>query len=399
MGPAPIPYGRHEVTDGDMQAVLSALQSGSLTQGPRVAEFEEAIASACGARYAVAVSSGTAGLHLAMLAAGLGPGDSVLVPANTFVASANCALYAGAEVRVVDIEPETHNLSITHLERTLANRSGPERPRVVVPVHFAGHPVNLPALATVAHRHGLLMIEDACHALGAAIRAGGDWFQIGCGRWSIATVLSLHPVKHITAGEGGVVLTNDGSLAARVRTLRHHGIVRDPEHFERVEGRDEPWYYEMQMLGFNYRLTDLQCALGLSQLRRLAGYVGRRREIAARYEAALAGLAHVRLPTEAPWARHAYHLFVLEVDFDALGISRVEVMRRLRAQGVGSAVHYIPLYRQPYYRKRYGLDPAQFPVTEAYYERALTIPLFPSMTDAQVDYVASAVRRVLGQSI
>lgn len=390
-----IPYGHQEVTDADIQAVVEALRADFLTQGPRVAAFEAAVAAACGARHAVAVSSGTAALHLAALAVGLNPGDAVLVPANTFVASANCGLYAGAEVRLVDIEPGTHNLSLTSLDRELTTRSRPERPRVVVPVHFAGHPVDLPALAALARRHGLTIIEDASHALGAAWLEEGRWYPVGCGRWSAATVFSLHPVKHITTGEGGVVLTDDDTIAASVRTLRHHGITRDPKLLERAEYRDQPWYYEMQALGFNYRLTDVQCALGLSQLSRLPAYLERRRQIARRYAAALQGLEHVRLPVEAPWARHAYHLFVLEIDFAALGTRRVEVMRRLRDDGIETAVHYIPIYRHPYYQKRYGLDPADFPETEAYYSRALTIPLFPAMTDAAVDRVVTALQRVL----
>ncbi len=392
----PIPYGHQDITEADIQAVVDALRADFLTQGPRVAAFEAEVAAACRARHAVAVSSGTAALHLAALAVGLGPGDAVLVPANTFVASANCALYAGAEVRLVDIEPGTHNVSLASLDRALTTWLRPERPRVVVPVHFAGHPVDLPGLAALARRHGLTIIEDASHALGAASLEGGQWHPVGCGRWSAATVLSLHPVKHITTGEGGVVLTDDAGIAAAVRSLRHHGIVRDPALLEQAEGRDQPWYYEMQALGFNYRLTALQCALGLSQLSRLPAYLERRRQIARRYAAAFQGLRHVRLPVEAPWARHAYHLFVIEVDFAALGTRRVEVMRRLRGEGIQTAVHYIPIYRHPYYRKRYGLDPADFPETEAYYARALTIPLFPAMTDADVDRVVNAVRRVLG---
>ncbi len=391
-----IPYGRQSIAEEDIRAVVEALQADYLTQGSRVGAFEEAVANACGARHAIAVSSGTAALHLAALAIGLGPGDLLFTSANTFVASANCALYVGAEPRLVDIDPETLGLSLEALERELEEARGRGRPRVVVPVHFAGHPVDLRRLAAIAGRHGLAVIEDACHGLGGAIVDGDSAWPIGCGRWSDLTVLSTHPVKHITTGEGGVILTNDGALAGRLRQLRTHGIVKDPEAFERPEGALEPWYYEMQALGYNYRLTDVQCALGLSQLRRLGQFVARRKAIAARYREVFADLPAVRLPREAPWARHAYHLFVLEVDFPGLGLTRAEAMRRLRDEGIGTQVHYIPVYRQPYYRRRYRLDPTDYPNCEVYYRSALSIPLFPAMTDAQVEQVVVGVRKVLG---
>jgi UDP-4-amino-4,6-dideoxy-N-acetyl-beta-L-altrosamine transaminase len=390
-----IPYGRQDIDDADIAAVVEALRSEFLTQGRRVADFEAALAEACGARHAVAVSSGTAALHLAALAAGVGPGDLVYTSANTFVASANCALYAGAEPRLVDIEPDG-GLSLEALERALSRASG-GRPRAVVPVHFAGHPVDLPALAKLARRHGLAVIEDACHALGAVVVEDGRAWPVGCGRWSDMAVLSTHPVKHVTTGEGGAVLTNDDTLAARLRTLRTHGIVREPQFLERREGADEPWWYEMQSLGLNYRLTDIQAALGASQLRRLPAFVARRRAIAARYAEALAGLPAVRLPEERPWARHSYHLYVIQVDFARLGTTRAEAMRRLRAEGVGSQVHYIPIYRQPYFRRRFDWSPGAYPGCEQFYAGALSIPMFPAMTDADVDQVVRVVRRVLGR--
>lgn len=393
---APIPYGHQDVTDEDVAAVVEALRGDFLTQGPRVAAFERAVAEACGAAHAVAVSSGTAGLHLAALALGLGPGDLAFVPANTFLATASAVLHAGADVHLVDIEPATLGLSPAGLEQALAAAGGRGRPRAVVPVHFAGHPVDMPALAGLARRHGLAVIEDACHALGGALREGDRWWPVGCGRWSDLAVISLHPVKAITAGEGGVVLTGDAELAARLRSLRNHGIVRDPGRFERAEGRDEPWYYEMQALGLNYRLTELQAALGRSQLGRLGSNIERRRQLADRYRRALGDLPGVGLPREAPWARHAYHLFILEVDFVRLGRSRAEVMRALREDGLETAVHYIPLYRHPYYRRRYGVEPAAFPACEAYYRSALTIPLYPALDEPRVARVVAALRRVLG---
>ncbi len=375
-----IPYGRQDLNEADCQAVLAVLKSDWLTQGPAVPRFEEAFAAYCGARFAVAVSSGTAALHLAVLAAGFGPGDEVITTPITFVATANAVVYAGGRPVFADVEPETACLDVARL----AWRLGPAS-RGIIPVHFAGQPVDLGMLATVARDNGLVLIEDAAHALGASYEVGGRWYRVGCCAHSAMTIFSLHPVKHIAAGEGGVITTNDAELAARLRLLRSHGITRDPDLLKAADG---PWYYEMQALGFNYRLTDIQAALAASQLQRLDDFVARRREIARRYDEAFAALPAVMPLEQRPSGRSSYHLYVLK----CLKVDRGELYRWLRRRGLGVNVHYIPVHLQPYYRENFAFLPGDYPEAELYYQRALTIPLYPAMSDGQVERVIELVR-------
>lgn len=380
-----IPYGRQEVTQADIDAVVAVLKSDFLTQGPAVPAFEQAVARQVGARHAVAVNSATSALHIACLALGLGRGDWLWTSPNTFVASANCALYCGASVDFVDIDEATHNMSVVALERKLiaAEREG-RLPRIVVPVHFAGEPCDLKAIRALADRYGFAVIDDASHAIGG--RYGSDC--IGGTAYSDITIFSFHPVKIITSGEGGMAVTSNEVLAAHMARLRSHGITRDPA--EMVNEVDGPWYYEQIELGFNYRMTDLQAALGLSQLQRLQPYVSRRHELAARYDRKLADLP-VSLPVRNSSnfsGLHLYEIVLREAE------RRPEVFRRLREAGIGVNVHYIPVHLQPHYRAM-GFKPGDFPVAEAYYAGAISLPLFATLTDEQQDVVVEALRSAL----
>lgn len=382
----PLPYGRQWITAEDEAAVVAALRSDWLTQGPRVEEFEAGLARATGARHAVAVSSGTAALHLAYLAVGVAPGQVVATSPLTFVATANAAVYCGARPEFVDVEPDTLCLSPRALEKRL---EGGWRPAVVVPVHFAGLPADLDKIGALAERFGFAVVEDACHALGARSLLRGAWGTVGDGRVAAATVLSFHPVKHITSGEGGAVLTNHDEVARRVRTLRSHGVAREgfrcPEQCVGPGGAPRPWYYEMQDLGFNYRITDLQCALGLAQLARLPDFVKRRRELAARYAASLAPLVSeglLRLPAEVSGRESSWHLYPVRIPS-----RRDEAYLALREAGILAQVHYTPVHLQPYYRESFGTGPGDCPAAEAYFEEGLSLPLFPAMGDDDLDRV------------
>lgn len=387
-------YGRHSVDDDDIAALERVLRGDLITQGPMVERFETAIAERVGARYAVAVSNGTAGLHIACLAAGMGPGTRGITTPLTFVASANCMIYAGAGVVFGDIDGQGLGLAPDALERELA--ADPEI-SVVLPVSFAGLPHESGNIRRIAGKR--IVIEDACHAFGASYDCGRP---VGCGAYSDMTVFSFHPVKPITTGEGGAVLTNDPELARRLRLLRNHGVERDPARIlnddQAFDGEElRPWYYEQQMLGFNYRITDIQAALGLSQLTKLDSFIERRRAIARRYDEAFSGLGEVVLPQAAPdqRARSGHHLYLGLFDFDRLGFSRSEFIRRLRRHKVGSQVHYIPVYRQPYHAARRTRPPEHFLVMEQYYSRCLSLPIYPAMTDADVERVIRAVQDAL----
>ncbi len=382
-GSAPIPYGRQQVDEDDIAAAVGALRSDRLTQGPRVEEFERALAERCGARHAVAACNGTAALHLACMAAGLGPGDELVTSPLTFAASANCALYVGAEARFADVRFDTGCMDAADLARRIG-----ERTRAVVPVHYAGHPADTDRIAEVARRVGACVIEDACHALGA----GHLGSPVGACEHSDMTVFSFHPVKHITTGEGGAVLTNDDRLAERLRVLRHHGIVADPACQRFRSEADGGWYYEVAELGHNFRITDIQCALGVSQLSKLDEWVARRREIKAAYDEALEDLPGVDLPVETPGARSSWHLYPLRVE---AGVRR-EVYDALHAAGILVQVHYVPVHLHPLYRERYGHAPGDFPAAEAYYSREVSLPMFPALTDADVGRVIATVRAALG---
>ncbi|MEO0034815.1 MAG: hypothetical protein RLZZ501_838 [Pseudomonadota bacterium] len=392
MTPPFLPYGRQGIDDGDIAAVAEVLRGPALTCGPMVDRFEMALAATVDAPAAVVCSSGTAALHLATLALALGPGDWVAVPAITFAATANAARYVGAEVAFVDVDPDTGLIDPADLARVMADKPI----KAVLPVHLAGQAADMAALAALTTPTGAALVEDACHALGSAV--GG--IPVGAGHHSAMTVFSFHPVKTICMGEGGALTTRDPALAERLRRLRSHGITREPARFEDhdaafEDGMARPHYYEMQELGFNYRASDLHCALGLSQLGRLGDFVAARARLIARYDAALAPLAPLvrpmsRLPGQTP----GWHLGVVAIDFARAGISRAEVMRALHRHGIGSQVHYIPVPDQPYYRRRYGK--LSLPGAERYYQRCLSLPLFPAMTEADVDRVVATLAAILG---
>ncbi|MEO0652227.1 MAG: UDP-4-amino-4,6-dideoxy-N-acetyl-beta-L-altrosamine transaminase [Planctomycetota bacterium] len=379
-----LPYGAQWIDADDVEAVVECLRSDYLTTGPRVGEFERAVCTAVGATHGVACSSGTAGLHAAAHVLDLGPDDEVVVPAVTFLATANCIHYCGARVVFCDVDPESGLMRPEDLEAVLTGRT-----RAVFPVHLTGRPVDLDRLASIACEAGLRIVEDAAHALGATL--GGH--RIGDGTRSVMTVFSFHPVKHITTGEGGLVTTADDELARRLRRFVSHGMERDAAHLERDS--EGPWYYEQQELGFNYRITDIQCALGLSQMAKLERFVARRRELAAHYDRLLTEVPHVRpVAGSVPEAQSAYHLYEVLVDFDAAGTTRAELMGRLRERGIGSQVHYIPVPHQPYWRRAgYGLE--DLPGAAAFYERTLSLPLFPRMADGDVERVVDGLRELL----
>ena len=381
-----IPYGRQDITPEDIAAVEAVLRSDFLTQGPAVPGFEQALAAYCGAARGVAMNSATSALHVACLALGLGPGDRLWTSPNTFVASANCGLYCGAEVDFVDTDPATYNMSVAALEAKLAAAAAENRlPRVVIPVHFAGQSCEMREIHALGQQYGFRIIEDASHAVGATYL--GE--PVGNCRYSDITIFSFHPVKIITTAEGGMAMTNDPALAERMERLRSHGITRDPAAM--AWDSEGPWYYQQVELGYNYRITDLQAALGHSQLARLDDYVARRHAIAARYDAALAGLP-LTTPWQHPDSRSALHLYPIRLHDAA---RRREVFEALRAAGIGVNVHYIPVHTQPHYH-RLGFRPGDFPEAERYYAGAISLPMFPTLTPAQQDEVVAALARVLG---
>jgi UDP-4-amino-4,6-dideoxy-N-acetyl-beta-L-altrosamine transaminase len=385
--PEPIlPYGRQTIEDDDIAAVVAALKADFLTTGPTVAAFENAFAETVGARHAVACANGTAALHLAMLALEVQPGEAVIAPSITFLATANCARYVGAEVVFADVDPMSGLMTPQTLAEAL-ERVGDRRLRAVLPVHLRGDVAELPALSALAAEAGAVLVEDAPHALGATMAFGNVAERVGDARHSAMATFSFHPVKTIATGEGGMITTNDAGLADRLRTLRSHGMVRPP-------GSD-PWWYEMAEPGFNYRLPDILCALGLSQLAKLDRFAARRRALAKAYEAALAPLAPVvRIAARPAWSDPVLHLMCVLIDFDAAGVTRREVVDALRERGVGTQVHYIPVHRQPYYRARYG--DLSLPGAEAWYGRCLSLPLYPAMADGDVGKVAEALKAALG---
>jgi len=381
-----IPYGRQTIEDDDIAAVAQALRGDLLTTGPTVETFERAFAETVGAKYAVACANGTAALHLAMLALEVGPGDAVIAPSITFLATANCARYVGAEVVFADVDAETGLMTPQTLAEALRRLEG-RRLRAVLPVHLRGDACDLPGLEALAREAGAVLVEDAPHALGTTMRFGNQAETVGDVRHSAMATFSFHPVKTIATGEGGMITTNDADLAARLRTMRSHGMVR-PDGCE-------PWWYEMPEPGFNYRLPDVLCALGLSQLKKLPRFAARRRELARFYADALAPLEPlVRQAAQPSWSEPVLHLMTVLIDFEAAGRSRAEVVEALKARGVGSQVHYIPVHRQPYYRARYG--ELELPGADAWYARCLTLPLYPGMADEDVATVVSALREALG---
>lgn len=383
-----IPYGRQDISEDDIDCVVEVLRSDFLTQGPMVPRFERIVADHVGARHALAVNSATSALHLACLALGMGPGDRLWTSPVTFVASANCALYCGAQVDFVDIDPHTYNLDVQALaaKLELAAAKG-ALPKIVVPVHLCGQPCDMAAIAELARRYDFKVIEDASHAIGGKYQ---DRFVGDC-RYSDITVFSFHPVKIVTTAEGGMMLTNDDALADRMALLRSHGITRDPAIMQRPD--EGAWYYEQINLGFNYRMTEMQAALGISQMTRLNSYVERRHQIARRYDALLEDLP-ITIPFRVEDAYSAFHLYVIRIPRQDGNPSRRQVFDSLRADGIGVNVHYIPVHTQPYYQAM-GFRPGDYPLAEDYYADAISLPMYPTLTDAQQDQVVSALTRAL----
>ena len=384
-----IPYGRQEITQADIDAVTDVLRSDFLTQGPQVPAFEASVVEATGAAHAVAVNSATSALHIACLALGVGPGDMVWTSPISFVASSNCALYTGADVDFVDIYPRTFNMSAKGLRAKLeaTQAAGGRMPKVVIPVHMAGQSAEMDVIWDLAQQYGFRVIEDASHAIGARYKNE----PVGNCRYSDVCVFSFHPVKIVTTAEGGMCTTNDAELAREMELLRSHGVTRDPELM--THEADGPWYYQQVRLGLNYRMTEMQAALGVSQMTRVHDFVARRQELAARYDERLADLPLVR-PWQHPDVYSSYHLYVIQPDLERTELSHREIFEALRADGIGVNLHYIPIHTQPYYRDL-GFSPGQFPAAESYYERAISIPLFHSMTDEQQDRVVEVLERVL----
>lgn len=383
-----IPYGRQDITQDDIDTVVDVLRSDYLTQGPKVPEFEKSIQDYCGVAHALAVNSATSALHVACLALNLGPGDEVWTSPITFVASANCARHCGANVEFVDIDPRTYNLSTEALEDKLKDRknSGGTLPSVVIPVHFGGQSCDMVAIRALSDEFGFRIIEDASHAIGGRYRDK----TIGSCRYSDITVFSFHPVKIVTTAEGGVATTENAALAQKMALLRNNGVTRDPALMTRPA--DGQWYYEQLVLGYNYRMTDIQAALGCSQMQRLDEKVSIRHQIANRYDAELAALPLV-LPFREDFSYSAFHLYVVLLE-EALASNRRAVFESLRERGIGVNVHYIPVHTQPYFR-RLGFQTGDYPYAEDYYARALSIPLFPTLTREQQDEVIAALTSAL----
>jgi UDP-4-amino-4,6-dideoxy-N-acetyl-beta-L-altrosamine transaminase len=379
-----IPYGRQSISEEDIEAVVEVLRSDFLTQGPAVPAFEESVASLSGAKYGVATNSATSALHLACLALGVGPGDSVWTSPLTFVASSNAALYCGAGVDFVDVDERTYNMCPVRLEEKLdrAAQAG-KLPKAIIPVHLAGQSCDMQAIHAAASRHGVRIIEDASHAIGGSYRSK----PVGCCEFSDIAVFSFHPVKIVTTGEGGMAMTSDPGLAEAMRLDRSHGITRDPAQLQHDDVG--PWYYEQQRLGFNYRMTDICAALGLSQMTRIEEFVARRREIAAAYDAAFADLP-VTSPWQHPDTASAWHLYVIRIDRQRASRSHREIFDSLREAGIGVNLHYIPVYRQPYYREL-GFGQGHCPNAEAYYAEAISLPMYFGLSDDEQRQVVTAV--------
>ena len=401
-----IPYGKQSISEDDIAAVVSSLRSEFLTCGPEVEAFEKEFAAFVGAKHAVAVCNATAALHLAMKVLGIGPGDRVVTSPNTFLASANAAAYVGATPDFSDIDAIFHDLAPASLEKNWRTDT-----KAVVAVDYAGAPCNMPEIARIARAHGAFVIEDACHGIGGGFRADGKQWKLGGHPWADITTFSFHPVKTMTTGEGGILVTENDEWAAKARLLRTHGVTRNSSEFTGLDSRPfpvfaerGPWYYEMQDLGYNFRITDIQCALGRTQLKRLPAFISRRQEIAAQYSEAFADLDWLSPPAfdaQPPTLDSSgfnfslsdlsLHLYTVQINFPRLGKTRTEVIQGLRNQGVGSQVLYIPVYLQPWYRRTFGYESGKCPNAEAFYARALSLPLYPSMTDQDVQKVIDSL--------
>lgn len=376
-----LPYGRQLVDEADIQAVVEVLRSDWLTTGPKVAEFEETFAAYVGASHAISFSSGTAALHAAAFTAGLKPGDEAITTPLTFAATANCILYQGATPVFADVAADTLNLNPAILPERITAKT-----RAVFAVDYAGHPAELTAILEIAQKHGLIVIEDACHALGA------EYEGARVGSVADMTAFSFHPVKHITTGEGGMVTTNNAQFAETLRRFRNHGISSDA----RQRQNSGQWYYEMVLLGFNYRLTDIVCALGIQQLKKLESNLARRRAIAARYTAEFRDMPGIIPPVVRSDVNPAWHLYPIRLDLEKLAVGRSEIFHALRAENIGASVHYIPVHLHPYYRVHFGYHGGEFPVAEDAYSRLISLPMFHGMSDQDVEDVIVAVKKIVG---
>jgi len=386
-----IPYGRQDISKEDVLAVQDVLNSDWLTQGPAIEQFEKVVAEYSGAKYAVAVSSATAALHISCLVLDLGINDVLWTTPNTFVASANCGRYCGAKVDFVDIDPKTYNMSVTALEEKLEiAKRNEELPKVIIPVHFSGQSCEMERIAELSMLYGFKIIEDAAHALGGSYKGT----KVGSCKYSELTVFSFHPVKILTTGEGGMILTNRRELYERLVRLRSHGIIRD---YEQMQGNsDGSWHYQQIELGYNYRMTDIQAALGVSQMSRLDKFVKRRNMLAERYNNALKDLP-LLLPWQRPEVYTTYHLYVIQLKLDELVKSRKEIFDELRSAGINVNVHYIPVHTQPHYQKQ-GFNEGDFPQSEKYYAGAITLPLYYGLTEEDQDYVINKLKEVITQT-
>ena len=387
----PLPYGRHWVEEEDIQAVVNVLRSDWITMGPKIDEFEQSVCCYTGAQYAVAVSSGTAALHGAMFGLGIKPGDEVITTAMTFVATANAILYLGGTPVFADIDSKTGNIDPNEIEKKVTPKT-----KAIIPVHYAGLPCDMAALREIANRYNVRIVEDAAHALGAEYRLDNKWYKVGeCAHSDMAT-FSFHPVKHITTGEGGMILLNDKVLEEKTRRIRMHGVSLDIR--KRLD-KESIWLYEMVDLGYNYRISDFQCALGISQLKKLNRFLKRRVEIAERYYSAFQEVEELSLPNPssslAAVNKHAWHLYVIQLQLDKLKGTRENIYFALRAENIWPQVHYIPVHLHPYYQKRLGYKKGDFPVAESFYERILSLPLYPKMSDEDVDDVVEGVTKVI----
>jgi len=376
-----LPYGHQSIDEEDIEAVVEVLRSDWITTGPKVGEFEESIANYVGSRFAVSFSSGTAALHAAAYASGLGPGDEAITSPMTFCATANCILYQGAKPVFADVSGDTLNIDTNEIARKITRKT-----KAIIPVDYAGHPADLDEIFELAEMNHLLVIEDACHALGAKYKGQR------VGSISDMTVFSFHPVKHITTGEGGMVTTNDLRIAERIRQFRNHGIKGDARQRQSIG----QWYYEMNDLGYNYRLTDIGCALGLSQLKKLGANLLRRQEIAAKYKAAFEGLPAIIRPVECSHVTSAWHLYPIRFNPGLVNGDRSEIFAALRAENIGVNVHYIPVHLHPYYRERFGYENGDYPVAEAAYETLISLPMFHGMRDQDIQDTIDAVIKVFG---
>ena len=380
-----ISYGRQCIDEKDIKAVVDVLESDFLTQGPAVEDFEKYVADYTGSKYAVAVNSATSALHIACMAAGMKKGDVLWTSPNTFVASANCALYCGAEADFVDIDDDTYNMSIDLLEAKL--KTAKVKPKVVIPVHFAGQSCDMERISALSKEYGFWVVEDASHAVGATYKDT----KVGCSRYSAMTIFSFHPVKIATSAEGGMILTNDKNLYDKLLLFRSHGITRNADFMRKTS--DGPWYYEQIDLGYNYRMTDVLAALGKSQMGKVDVFVERRRELAAKYEKLLAGLP-LRLPLQAGYSNSSWHIYVVRVDFDKVKLSKKEIFEKMKEHGVALNLHYIPVHTQPYYEDM-GFKKGDFPISEKYYEEVMTLPLYYGLTDKEQENIAEKLKEVL----